>query len=94
MVHNYFNIIVIDESENFHVIQIELLNEKNYMVAIYILPNCPPPVDQFDWYKHEDSSILGDVSATHENWKCERKSVSGNKLIEWLNYRVWSNTLC
>jgi hypothetical protein len=85
LVHNYFNTSIIDESENFLLIQLELLNEKIYIGAVYIPPKCTPPLDLFDRHKEKDIFIFGDYNAKHESWKCERNNVSGNKLKEWMD---------
>jgi len=50
------------------------------MSAVYTPPNCTPPLDLFDRHKDKDVFIFDDFNAKHENWKCEKNNVSGNRL--------------
>lgn len=85
LVHNHFSTTLIDESENFLLIQTTLMNEKIYIGAVYIPPKCILPFDVFDRHKEKEIFIFGDFNAKHKNWECEKSNVSRNKLYEWLN---------
>src|ERR1700722_15484973 len=85
LIYNSFITSLIDESENFLLLRIELPNDEIYIGAIYIPPNRSPPLDIFETHRDKNIYFFGDFNAKHESWKCDKNNVSGNKLKDWLD---------
>ncbi|CAF3609920.1 unnamed protein product [Rotaria sp. Silwood1] len=84
LVHQKMRTSLIEETVNFVLIQIEIMDEKIFIASIYVPPGSMPPLEIFDKYKDKEIFIFGDFNAKHQDWKCEENNVSGNKLREWL----------
>ena len=94
LIHNKFKSKLIDESVNFLLIEIEILNEKIYVGAVYVPPDSSPPFDILDAHKDRNVYIFGDYNAKHESWRCEKRNISGNKLKEWLDLNGFEVIRC
>ena len=84
LVHQKLRTSLIEETTNFVLIEIEIMDVKIYIASIYVPPGSMPPLEIFDKHKDKEIFIFGDFNAKHQDWKCEYNNTSGNKLKEWL----------
>lgn len=84
LVHQNLRSSLVEESINFVLIQIDILNEKIFIASIYVPPGNMISLDLFDKHKEKEIFIFGDFNAKHQDWNCVNNNVSGNQLKEWL----------
>lgn len=75
---------VLKRSTNFLLIEIEVVNQKINIAAVYVPPTNLPPFELFQTHDNKNIIIFGDFNAKHQEWGCTRSNSSGNRIKEWI----------
>ena len=84
LIHHKLKSSVIDREENCLLIELELLNNKLLLGAVYVPPRSYPPFTFLDKHKEKDTFLFGNFNAKDVNWLCERNNSCGNSLNRWI----------
>jgi hypothetical protein len=84
LVHNSIKSKVIDNQDNFLLIEIQVTQIDLRIGAVYVPPKSMPPFQLFEICKDKEFFISGDFNAKHTSWSCKSNNASGIEIKQWL----------
>ncbi|UJR06879.1 hypothetical protein I4U23_011168 [Adineta vaga] len=84
LLHSSLKSKIIDKTEHFLAIELELGQEEILLESVYVPPDEEIPTKTFEIFRDKIFFLFGDFNAKHIIWGCKINNSNGIKMKEWL----------